>query len=324
MTKHLLATSLAAALLAGTAFGLVTPAPAQAAAAMAMTAAPGYYRIMLGDFEVTALSDGTVDLPVDQLLTNTTPEAVKQALAASYESTPLETSLNAYLINTGSKLVLIDTGAGALFGPTLGRLVDNLKASGYQPEQIDEIVITHMHPDHVGGLVKDGKLVFPNAIVRAGRRDADFWLAQANLDKAAEADKGFFQGAMASLNPYIAAGKFQPFDGDADIVPGIRAVATHGHTPGHASFVVESRGQKLVVWGDLVHVQAVQFDHPEVTIHFDTDSAAAEKQRQAEFARAAKEGYLVAGAHLAFPGLGHVRTNGKAFAWVPVNYTRLR
>ena len=107
---------------------------------------------MVGDFEVTALSDGTVALPVDKLLTRTTPEQVKKTLARSYLQSPLETSVNAYLVNTGEKLVLIDTGAGGLFGPTLGKLVANLKAAGYQPEQVDEIYITHMHPDHVGGL----------------------------------------------------------------------------------------------------------------------------------------------------------------------------
>lgn len=322
--RSLIRTALTAALIAAAGVGLAPIDAAHAAAPMVKTSAPGYYRVMLGDFEVTALSDGTVDLPVDQLLMNTTPAAVEKALAASFEKTPLETSVNAYLVNTGSKLVLIDTGAGTLFGPTLGKLVDNLKASGYQPEQIDEIVITHMHPDHVGGLAKDGKMVFPNAIVRADKRDADYWLSKENLAKAAAADKGMFQGAMASLGPYVAAKHFQPFDGGTEIVPGIRAEPTPGHTPGHASYVVQSQGQKLVIWGDLVHVQAVQFDRPSVTIHFDSNPKQAEAERKAEFARAAKQGYLVAGAHIAFPGLGHVRAAGKAYQWVPVNYTTIR
>ncbi|HEX5306964.1 MAG TPA: MBL fold metallo-hydrolase [Dyella sp.] len=317
-------TALLAALIAGAGLGLAPIESAQAAAPMVKTSAPGYYRVMLGDFEVTALSDGTADLPVDKLLMNITPAAVDKALAASFEKSPLETSFNAYLINTGSKLVLIDTGAGTLFGPTVGKLMDSLKASGYRPEQVDEIVITHMHPDHVGGLIKDGKIAFPNAVVRADKRDADYWLSKANLDKAADADKGFFKGAMASLDPYIAAHQFQPFEGNTDIVPGIRAISTVGHTPGHASYVVESKGQKLVIWGDLVHVQAVQFDDPSVTIHFDSDPGKAEAERKAEFAKAAKQGYLVAGAHIAFPGLGHVRAKGAAYEWVPVNYTTIR
>lgn len=322
--RPLLRTALLCALVAGAGLGLAPIEAAHAAAPMVKTSAPGFYRVMLGDFEITALSDGTVDLPVDQLLMNTTPKAVNKALAASFEKAPLETSVNAYLVNTGSKLILIDTGAGTLFGPTLGKLIDSLKASGYQPEQVDEIIITHMHPDHVGGLMKDGKIAFPNAVVRADKRDADYWLAQANLDKAADADKGMFQGAMASLNPYVAAHQFKPFEGNTEIVPGIRAVSTVGHTPGHTSFAVESKGQKLMIWGDLVHVQAVQFDQPSVAIHFDSDPAKAEAERKAEFAKAAKQGYLVGAAHLAFPGLGHVRAKGHAYEWVPVNYTNIR
>jgi glyoxylase-like metal-dependent hydrolase (beta-lactamase superfamily II) len=323
-TRTLIRSALMSALLASAGLALAPMEMAHAAAPMVKTSAPGYYRVMLGDFEVTALSDGTVDLPVDKLLMNTTPAAVDKALAASFEKSPLETSFNAYLVNTGSKLVLIDTGAGALFGPTVGKLMASLKASGYQPEQVDEIVITHMHPDHVGGLTHDGKIAFPNAVVRADQRDADYWLSKANLDKAADADKGFFQGAMASINPYVASGQFKPFKGDTEIVPGIRAVSTVGHTPGHASYVVQSKGQKLVIWGDLVHVQAVQFDNPSVTIHFDSNPKQAEAERKAEFSKAAKEGYLVAGAHIAFPGLGHVRAKGAAYEWVPVNYTTIR
>lgn len=324
LRKTLSGIALTAALGVTASLSLCPIASAFAAAPMVKTSAPGYFRMMLGDFEITALSDGTVDLPVDKLLMHTTPAKVEKALARAYLKAPLETSVNAYLVNTGSKLVLIDTGAASLFGPTLGKLMANLKASGYQPEQIDEIYITHMHPDHVGGLMADGKLAFPNATVRADKRDADFWLSPQNLDKAPADSKGFFQGAMASVNPYIEAHHFSPFEGDTDLVPGIKAIATAGHTAGHSSYSIESKGQKLVVWGDLIHVAAVQFDDPSVTIAFDSDSVSAEAQRKRAFAQAAKGGYLVAGAHLQFPGIGHVRAQGKAFEWVPVNYTNVR
>jgi glyoxylase-like metal-dependent hydrolase (beta-lactamase superfamily II) len=296
-------------------------AGAYAAAPIVKGQAPGYYRMMLGDFEVTALSDGTADLPVSKLLTRTTPAKVAKALARSYLKEPVETSVNGFLINTGTKLVLIDTGAATLFGPTLGNLAANLKAAGYQPEQVDEVYITHMHADHVGGLMAGDKLAFPNAVVRADKRDADFWLSQANMDKAPEDGKSFFQGAMASLNPYIAAGKFKPFDGNTELVPGIRAVATRGHTPGHTSYVVESKGEKLEVLGDLVHVAAVQFPDPSVTIKFDTDSKAAAVQRKKVFSDAAKKGYWVAAAHIAFPGIGHIRAAGRGYSWIPANYS---
>ncbi len=323
LQQNILRLALMATFCAST-LGLGLVGTAHAAAPMAKTQAPGFYRMMLGDFEVTALSDGTVSLPVDKLLTNTTPAKVRKALARSSLTSPLETSVNGYLVNTGSKLVLIDTGAAKLFGPTLGNLVANLKAAGYQPEQVDEVYITHMHPDHVGGLMDGEKMAFPNATVRADRHDADFWLSQANLDKAPADAKGFFQGAMASLNPYVKANRFSAFDGDTALVPGIRASATHGHTAGHSVFVVESKGQKLVVWGDLIHVAAVQFDDPSVTIQFDTDSKAAAAQRKSAYADAAKNGHLVAAAHIAFPGIGRVRTNGKAYTWVPVNYGVVR
>jgi len=309
----------AAAIVAG-----LLVAGAHAGAPLQKTQAPGFYRMMLGDFEVTALSDGTVALPVDKLLTNTSPQKVGAALAKVQLKSPLETSVNGYLINTGSKLVLIDTGAGALFGPTLGFLAANLKAAGYQPEQVDEIYITHMHPDHVGGLVSQGQVVFPNAVVRADQHDADFWLSQTFLDAAPSAMKGFFQGAMASLKPYVDAGKFKGFDGNTELVPGIKAVAAYGHTKGHSTYVVESQGQKLVLWGDLMHVAAVQFTEPSVTIQFDTDSKAAMAQRKKAYVDAAKGGYWVAGAHLSFPGIGHLRGDGKGYAFQPANYTSLR
>jgi len=307
------------ALLAGAAFSTFAAGP------MVKTQAPGYYRVMLGDFEVTALSDGTVKLPVKDLLTNTTPAKVGAALKRSFLPDAVETSVNAYLVNTGSKLVLIDTGAASLFGPTLGSLQANLKASGYQPEQVDEIYITHLHPDHVGGLVVNGTMAFPNATVRVDKADADFWLDEAKMKAAPKESQGFFQGAMASIKPYADTGRLKTFEGATELVPGVKAQPTHGHTAGHNVYVVESKGEKLVLWGDLMHVAAVQFDNPEVTIKFDSESPLAAKERAKAYADAAKNGYLVGSAHIAFPGLGHVRkAAGKSYAWVPVNYSSLK
>jgi glyoxylase-like metal-dependent hydrolase (beta-lactamase superfamily II) len=313
MIRHTLAAALLAAGFASSAF---------AAAPMVKGQAPGYYRMMLGDFEVTALSDGTVALPMTKLLSNPAGgEATEKAFARAFLKDPVETSVNGYLVNTGSKLVLIDTGAGSLLGPTLGKLAATLKAAGYTPDQVDEIYITHMHPDHVGGLVADGKMVFPNATIRADQKDADFWLSQKNLDAAPADNKGFFQGAMASMNPYVAAGKFKSFSGNTDLVPGVRAQVSYGHTPGHSFYVVESKGEKLMLWGDVMHAAAVQFMSPAVTIGFDSDSKNAYEQRTKAYADAAAQGYWVAATHLAFPGLGKLRAaEGGAYVFVPANY----
>lgn len=295
---------------------------AMAAAPMVKTPAPGFFRMMLGSYELTALSDGTVTLPVDKLLTEPA-EKTQHALAKSFLKAPLETSVNAYLVNTGTKLILIDTGAGALFGTTLGKLVANLKASGYEPSQVDDIFITHLHGDHVGGLMAGGAIAFPNASVHVDQLDSDFWLSQANMDKAPAENKGFFLGAMNSLNPYIAAKKFAPFNGSAELVPGVKSYSTYGHTAGHTVYVVESDGQKLLLIGDLIHVAAVQLDHPEVTISFDSDQKLAAAMRDKIFTEAAKQGALVGASHIQFPGLGHLKKTGKSYEWIPVNFTQM-
>ncbi|HWV17671.1 MAG TPA: MBL fold metallo-hydrolase [Rhodocyclaceae bacterium] len=311
--------TLLAACIAATSLGAYV-ATAHAAAPLVKTQAPGYYRTMLGDFEITALSDGTVGLPVDTLLKGISHRNLKKALDHHHLPLPVETSVNGFLVNTGDKLVLIDTGAGALFGPTLGKLLTNLKAAGYQPEQVDEIIITHLHPDHVGGLAVNGQRVFPNAMVRAEQEDADYWLSADNLAQAPEESKGFFQGAQAMLKPYVDAGMFKPFSGDTDLLPGIRAQVTHAHTPGHSTIAVESKGQRLLIIGDLIHVAAVQFDHPKVSIGFDSDNKNAVKQRIKVFNKIAKNGDLTAAAHLSFPGLGHIRKTAIGYEWLPLNY----
>lgn len=293
---------------------------AHAAAPMQKVQAPGWYRMMVGAFEVTALSDGTAELPVDQLL-HAPKGRVVQDLKKHYLAAPLETSVNAYLINTGSRLVLIDAGAGNLFGPTLGRLSAQITAAGYQPDQVDDILITHMHPDHVGGLVSGGKEAFPNATIHADQADNDFWLSQASLDAAPANQKGFIQGAMASLNPYVNAGRFKAFSVDGEVVPGIRTLGTHGHTPGHAIYMVESEGKRLTLIGDLVHIAPVQLESPEVTIAFDSDTAKARANRVRLFKIWARDGALIAASHFPFPGIGRLRATGKGYVWEALNYS---
>ena len=298
---------------------------ASAAAPQQQTQVPGYYRLQVGAFEVTALYDGAIDLD-EKLLKNVQKRDVQRLLARQFLQGPkVQTAVNAYLVNTGSKLVLVDAGAAKLFGPGLGNIVANLKAAGYTPEQVDTVLVTHLHGDHVNGLVTpEGKAVFANAEVWSAQADNDFWLSESIAAQAPAEMQGFFKMARDAAAPYRAAGKWKTFDSDRELLAGIRSVDTHGHTPGHASYQFESGNDKLLVLGDLVHNHAVQFARPDVAIEFDSDPKQAVLARKRIFAQAAKERLLVAGMHLPFPGIGHVRKEQKGgYAWVPAEFAPL-
>ncbi len=295
---------------------------ARAAAPLAAVQAPGWYRTMVGAFEVTVLSDGTHAFPIDTVMTGIDAPDIARALARQELRQPVQGSINAFLVNTGSRLVLIDTGAGSLYGDCCGRVLANLRAAGYRPEQVDLVLLTHLHKDHVGGILADGKPAFPNAVVRAARADADYWRDAASKARAPQFLSSFFDAAAAALAPYEAAGRFLPFDpaAAAEVAPGIRALAEPGHTPGHAGYLVESRGQALLVWGDVVHVAALQLDHPGAAVKYDGSRDDAVATRKALLERAAAQHLLVGAAHVAFPGLGHLRRDGAGYAWIPLNY----
>ena len=316
-TSHLAINSAAVALIAGLALS-----GAHAQTPMSNDATPGWYRMRLGQFEITALSDGTLDLPVDKIFTKVSPGRMRSLLSRAYLSNEVTLTVNAFLVNTGTRLVLIDTGTGTsqMFGSKLGRLLSNLQASGYSPAQVDEIYVTHMHTDHIGGLMRDGEAGFTNAIVRADASEAAFYLSQSRMDAAPADEREDFESAMAVLKPYVATGKFKPFDGKAELTPGVRAVPAPGHTPGHTIYVIESQGERMVVWGDLMHVAALQFPQPSATIQFDWNTRLSAQQRRANFAEVAKNGYYVAAAHVAFPGIGKLRAEGDGYAWVPISY----
>ncbi|KAB2926803.1 MAG: MBL fold metallo-hydrolase [Dechloromonas sp.] len=298
---------------------------AAAEAPQQKTQVPGYYRLQLGDFEITALYDGPVDLD-EKWLKNIRQRDMQRLLARQFLQGPkVQTAVNAYLINTGSKLILVDAGAAKLFGPALGHIVDNLKAAGYQPEQVDTVLITHLHGDHVNGLVTaDGRRVFANAEVWSAKADNDFWLSETIAAQAPADFQAFFKMSRDAAAPYLAAGKWQTFDEDRELLPGIASVDTRGHTPGHAGYLVSSGGQRLLIIGDVVHNHAVQFARPEVAFEFDHDAQQAVASRKRVFARAARERLMIAGMHLPFPGIGHVRKEKKGYAWVPAEFAPLK
>jgi glyoxylase-like metal-dependent hydrolase (beta-lactamase superfamily II) len=324
--KFKLASLLAAAVVAATpAAWAADTAPGQAAASTPGSAgwtaqqAPGFYRFALGDFKVTVLSDGTAPRDVPKITSK--PDEVRKAYAASHQALPVELSINCFLIDTGTHRILVDTGAGELFGATSGQLVANLRASGYQPEDIDVILLTHIHGDHSGGLSIGGRQVFPNAMVYADQHDTNYWLDASVEAKAPANRRTTFRQSHQTVDPYAQAGKLRTFDGATELFPGVRTVPEHGHTPGLTGYLIESRGQRLLLWGDIVHSAESQFRDPTITIEYDVDPKQAIAARQRILADAAKQGYLVGGAHISFPGLGHVRAETTGYSWVPVPYS---
>jgi glyoxylase-like metal-dependent hydrolase (beta-lactamase superfamily II) len=299
-------------------------AAVQSGAPQAKTQVPGYYRHMLGSFEVTALFDGVIELDA-KLLKNTTPAQVQTLLARMFRVNPTQTAVNAYLVNTGNQLVLVDTGAAAAFGPALGKILENMKAAGYTPSQVDHVLVTHLHGDHINGLIDaQGKPVFTNATVHVAAKETAFWLNPDIMAKAPKEVQGFFKMAQAAVAPYQAEGKLKTFEGDAELLPGIKPMALYGHTPGHSGYVFTSQDKSLLIWGDIVHNAAVQFANPKVTIEFDTNQKLAQATRTRIFAQTAKDKTLVAGMHLAFPGIGHVRAQGGGnYEWVPIDFAPL-
>ena len=286
---------------------------------------PGVYRQQIGTLRVTALFDGTVALTRKELV-GIDPARVTRLLDHQYvpeDAKGLQTAVNAYLVQRGSHLTLVDTGTAQCFGPGLGQVLANLRAAGYAPEQVDDILLTHAHPDHLCGLLDaQGAPAYPKATVWLSRADADYWLDPKSEATAPKFLRFAFPLARKAVAPY--ASRLRRF-GPGDALPeGVVALDTHGHTPGHVSWLFDGGADaKLLVWGDLVHYHAVQFAQPDASYEADSDRAAAIAARKLALAKAAEGGWWVAGAHLPFPGLGHVRREGQAFAWMPAEFSPL-
>lgn len=310
----------AAGIALGTGVISVLPSAVVARAPIIARQAPSFYRLKLGDYEITALSDGTVKLPMAKIYQNIKETDVETYLDVHFQAGDSEVSVNAFLVNTGDRLVLIDAGTGDFMGASLGKLVANIEASGYRTSQIDHVILTHIHTDHSGGLSVNGKRVFENATLHVNNREEEFWL---KADAKAKSDKTlgeYIAQAESSVAPYIEAGKFETFGDNAAPIPGFGSVLRAGHTPGHSGIIVESKGETIVFWGDIAHGDVLQFDQPNVTVDFDVDQKAAVASRVIAFAEAADQKYLVAGAHHAFPGIGHVRRDNSNYDWVPLVY----
>lgn len=280
----------------------------------------GTYMFSIGKVQITALSDGTVPQDLHALLHGTTNENTDALLSKSYLANPVEVSLNAYLLRIDGRTVLVDTGAGQLFGPGYGgKLLASLSAAGVSAGQVTDILLTHLHDDHMGGLIHENQIVFPNATVHVAKPDLDFFLNRSNAEKA-HYDMKYFDEAIKSVKPYVDAGKVQTFQGTSEIMPGVVATVHPGHTPGSAFYTVQSEGQRIVFVGDIVHVAAVQFPQPGITIAYDVDQSSATRTREQVFGTVARDGTLIAVPHLPFPGLGHIRSLASGYEWVSVEY----
>jgi glyoxylase-like metal-dependent hydrolase (beta-lactamase superfamily II) len=303
------------------AFAVAGPNAAMAAASQHHDQVPGFYRLQVGELEVTALWDGSASFDPHWLQGRTTIDGVVKALREDPHL--LDVADTGFLVNTGKQLILVDAGSGTWFGGgALGRLVGSLRSAGYTPEEVDLVLVTHLHSDHIGGLTtEDGERVFPNAEVYVAKQESDFWLSPEIAAKAPKAVQPFFQAAQAISAPYIKAGKWHTFSGTEPIVDGMQLVPLHGHTPGHTAYEFSSRGQKILFWGDTIHAQRVQLRHPKVTVVFDIDPVAAATTRNQLLSELAREDIVIAGPHMLFPSLGRLHKTGSAYSWAPVSFT---
>ena len=285
--------------------------------------APGVYRYSVGTYECTSINDGARTFPMpDWYVKNVSKdEALAAAEAAYFPKGQITVPFNPQLINTGSKLVLIDAGYGPGIAPSVGLLPANLVAAGIDPKVIDIVVLSHLHPDHINGLKSaDGGLAFPNAEIKAPAPDWAFWMNDDNMSKASSNPmmKGYFENTRKVLSPL--ASKITRYEWGKEVAPGITALETAGHTPGHTSFAVASGSARILIQSDVTNIPELFLRHPDWHAGFDIEPEKAQLTRHKFYDMAAAEKALVVGFHFAFPSIGFVEKDGAGYRLVPVNW----
>ena len=308
--------------LAAAGAALLPALPAKAKEAPAGIQAPGIYRMKVGAYEVTVLNDGSAALPTKYFSGDADGAAklLENAFVASKEMAP--TTFNEWLINTGDKLILVDTGYSTGAGPMAGKLPKALAAAGVSPADIDAVVITHIHPDHCNGLLTtDKQIAFPNATVHVNADELAWWLeGDVKIPEGKPFFKDLFEGGRAAFKPYVDGKKVQTFKDGAELAPGVVAVTAPGHTVGHTMVRVANGNGQLLLWTDIVHSTALQFPEPERGIAYDIEPAKAIATRKKVMDMAATDRLMIAGTHIGFPGVGHVAKAGSGYAFVPVSW----
>lgn len=304
---------------------LTTTAVREAAANQPAAAkqAPGIHRMKLGSFELININDGGANRPIEGLIRNAPLAEVQAALEEAF--LPKDTfgnTFNPILVNTGSRLVLLDTGNGQFGAPTTGRLLENLAAAGIDPKAINTVLISHFHGDHIGGLRnKEGQLVFPNAEIMVPAAEWAFWMDDARMAAAPDAMKGGFQNARRVFGPNAADVK--RFEPGQELVTGIQAVAAYGHTPGHTAFAIQSDNRRIMYIADTSNNPALFVRRPDWVLSFDMDAEAARSTRVKLLDMAASERMLIAGYHFPFPSHGYVAKEGAGFRYVAAPWNPL-
>lgn len=295
---------------------------AQAAMPPVNKQAPGFYRTKLGDFELTQFSDGARTFPLPDSFVRNVPkeQAAAAAEAAHMPKGQVTVPFNPILINTGSKLILIDTGLGPGIGPTVGLLATNMAAAGIDPKQVDIVVLSHLHPDHINGVkAADGNLAFPNAEIKAPAQDWAFWMNDENASKATnDLTKGYFANCRKILSNI--ADRVTRYEWGKEVAPGITAIDTSGHTPGHTSFVVSSGAATMLVQSDVTNIPEMFLIHPDWHVMYDYDPEKAVLTRRKFYEMAAAEKTLIAGFHFSFPSMGYVEKDGNGYRLNPIRW----
>lgn len=286
---------------------------------MSAVTASAFSRFKLGDLEVTVLQDGAraVDNPQSIFGTNKTKEEVEALLTENFLPVDkMRFTFAPVLINNGTDLVLIDTGngAGGREGGT-GRMLESLKASGYTPEQVTLVVISHMHPDHIGGITEGGAPAFANARYAFSQTDYDFFKDEKLVGSPAE---GVHKAVVANIVPLAEKATF--YGDGASIAGGITAIAAAGHTPGHSVFNIESGGKNLMLTADTANHFVLSLQRPDWEVRFDADKAAAAASRKKVFDRIATDRIPFIGYHMPYPSVGYVEKAGEGYRFVPETY----